>query len=157
MKRKQAETPQEFYHRYLASAEWRRRRAERIAIDGGVCVVCKHDGAVYPIQVHHIHYGSLGDEDVLRDLITVCAKCHDLFTDDMRFNRYADRVHVMTSVDNEVFDRKDITHGLASSDIQIDVRRADARPQWPNRKPAQQVDEGHEIDLQQAQKNRRRL
>lgn len=148
MKRKQTETSQEFYRRYLASAEWRRRRADRIALDGGVCVVCKHDGSIYPLQVHHIHYASLGDENVLHDLMTVCSKCHDLFTDDMRFNRYADRIYVTANVDNEVFDRRDITHGLANSNLQIDVRRADARPQRADRKPAQQVGEGHEIDLQ---------
>lgn len=156
MKQRYAESPKDFYNRYLASAEWRKRRADRIAIDGGACVVCKHDGSIYPLQVHHIHYGSLGNEDVIHDLMTVCARCHDLFTDDMRLNRYADRVHITVNVETEVFDRKDITHGLANGDLQIDVRRADARSQWADRKPAQQMGQGYEIDLQQAQENRRR-
>ena len=120
MKQLPHETRGQFYNRYMASKEWRRKRAERIAIDEGRCVVCKEDGSTYHLEVHHVHYFSFGNEDALHDLMTVCVRCHDFFTDDQRYERNSRRVHITASVESEVLERKEITHGLEHSNLQVD-------------------------------------
>lgn len=61
------------YYAYLASAEWRRKREQRILLDGGVCTQC---GSMHNLQVHHLSYEHLGTDAEIDDLITLCADCH---------------------------------------------------------------------------------
>lgn len=63
----------ESYYAYLETSEWRAKRAERIRIDGGICKIC---GDTNDLQVHHITYDNVRNEDIERDLITLCRKCH---------------------------------------------------------------------------------
>ena len=49
------------------------KRNERLKIDGYKCARC---GFTRALEVHHINYERFGDEDVGRDLITLCKKCH---------------------------------------------------------------------------------
>lgn len=65
------------YHIYLDSIAWRKKSAERKKIDGDRCQhprvrLCFNGG----LQVHHLHYRNIGDEDVENDLITLCETCH---------------------------------------------------------------------------------
>jgi hypothetical protein len=62
------------YHGYILSPAWRLKRAARLKRDGGRCVVCGDRAA----NVHHLTYERLGDEDVRRDLVSVCRRCHGL-------------------------------------------------------------------------------
>lgn len=66
----------EEYMDYLASHEWAKKRLERIGIDGFRCCVCISGETDYPLEVHHLTYDNIGDEDVENDLITLCSACH---------------------------------------------------------------------------------
>ena len=61
------------YLTYMNSEQWRYTRQKRIDLDGGRCVMC---GAWTALEVHHLHYKNLGHENIVKDLVTVCADCH---------------------------------------------------------------------------------
>lgn len=64
------------YKDYMRSNEWKVKKRERIAIDQG-CVMCGRPlDKIRSIQVHHITYQRLGNENVLTDLCTLCGSCH---------------------------------------------------------------------------------
>lgn len=66
----------EFYKSYMQSEQWQQKKAERIDIDKG-CVMCKRPlERIRKINVHHVTYERLGDENVLTDLCTLCGSCH---------------------------------------------------------------------------------
>ena len=72
-----------WYGEYLESRAWRIKRAERIAFDGGKCVLFQTtDG----LQVHHMTYDDVGHESVddLRTLCVACHKDHHDYLDKMR-------------------------------------------------------------------------
>lgn len=58
---------------YYQSSKWAEKRNARLKIDGFKCAKC---GFTRALEVHHINYERFGDEDVSRDLITLCKKCH---------------------------------------------------------------------------------
>lgn len=60
------------YHEYLLSPEWRIRRANILARDGGICRICIEAEAR---QVHHLTYDRVGEE-LDEDLVSVCFNCH---------------------------------------------------------------------------------
>ena len=67
----------ELYALYIKSYAWKSKKKQRKLIDGNRCANF-HLLAVYDnLQVHHLTYKRLGDEDVKRDLITLCRKCHN--------------------------------------------------------------------------------
>ena len=59
---------------YYNSSSWANKRSKRLKIDGFKCAKC---GFTRALEVHHINYERLGHEDVSRDLITLCKKCHN--------------------------------------------------------------------------------
>lgn len=63
----------EDYRQYLTTETWAKKRAERLAIDGGVCQACLVQPAT---EVHHLNYFNIGHEDPLTDLVSVCHPCH---------------------------------------------------------------------------------
>lgn len=66
----------EFYKKYMKSPEWEQKKQERIAIDN-CCVMCQRPlNKIRSLQVHHITYARLGNENVLTDLVTLCGTCH---------------------------------------------------------------------------------
>lgn len=66
----------EFYKKYMKSDKWQSKKQERIAIDKG-CVMCGRTlEQIKSIQVHHITYKNLGNENVLEDICTLCGSCH---------------------------------------------------------------------------------
>lgn len=58
---------------YYKSVAWAFKRNERLKIDGFKCAKC---GFTRALEVHHINYERVFHEDVSRDLITLCKKCH---------------------------------------------------------------------------------
>ena len=58
---------------YYKSAKWAEKRTARLKLDGFKCAKC---GFTRALEIHHINYERFGDEDVSRDLITLCKKCH---------------------------------------------------------------------------------
>lgn len=59
---------------YFASIAWRKKRDERLQLDGGKCVCCGE--ARTALQVHHKTETNFGDEDIVNDLETRCLSCH---------------------------------------------------------------------------------
>lgn len=61
------------YRQYIRSDEWEKKREERLKKDGYKCQEC---GTAKNLEVHHITYERLGNEDI-NDLITLCKECHE--------------------------------------------------------------------------------
>ena len=69
----------ERYESYMKSPEWENMKAKRREIDGNRCAMCGRPGSTckrMELQCHHITYERLGDEDVFKDLVTLCGSCH---------------------------------------------------------------------------------
>lgn len=60
------------YSEYLKSDYWKNKRRQVLQRDNYSCNEC---GVKSNLQVHHLDYDTIGDED-LEDLITLCRKCH---------------------------------------------------------------------------------
>lgn len=58
---------------YYKSQNWAIKRNKRLQVDGYKCAKC---GFTRSLEVHHINYERLFNEDVYSDLITLCKKCH---------------------------------------------------------------------------------
>ena len=78
------------YQEYMRSEEWQRKRKERWKIDGLCCVMCGKE-LRYPEggegwESHHLHYKTLGHENPITDLCTLCTNCHKMI------HSYYDRI-----------------------------------------------------------------
>lgn len=67
------DTLKERYHEYLKSAAWLEKREQRLKIDGHRCAMC---GAKHGLQVHHLTYEHLYQENAETELVTLCKRCH---------------------------------------------------------------------------------
>lgn len=67
-----------WYNQYLASPEWKQKRAAVIRRAQGVCEGC---GTGRASQVHHLTYKHVGNE-FLFELVAVCDACHQRLHDD---------------------------------------------------------------------------
>jgi 5-methylcytosine-specific restriction endonuclease McrA len=76
------------YIRYLHTTAWRDKRAQVLTRDRYQCRWC---GSVRRLQVHHKRYTNLGHEP-LRDLVTLCARCHGVADRLRRFRGSMGRV-----------------------------------------------------------------
>lgn len=63
------------YGEYLKSEQWQKVRSQRLKIDNYKCQRC---GNGDNLQVHHITYDNIFNEDVHNDLITLCWGCHQI-------------------------------------------------------------------------------
>ena len=68
------------YVRYMKSDQWRKKRLERLQLDDFTCCMCGRPAASckHGLQVHHISYKNLTNEDVYSDLVSLCPRCHIL-------------------------------------------------------------------------------
>ena len=64
------------YANYIQSNEWKKKRQERIDIDGGKCSRFHWLPMRKNLHVHHKNYKRLGCENVKIDLETLCCKHH---------------------------------------------------------------------------------
>lgn len=76
------------YRDHLTSEKWRKFTPHAIVAKGGKCEVC---GSFMGLQVHHLHYKSLGRE-MLCDVKVVCQLCHPQADADRRLQAYLDAV-----------------------------------------------------------------
>lgn len=76
------------YKRYLTSETWNELRKARFEIDGYECYACK---SPIDLQVHHLTYARLGNEDI-GDLLTLCKHCHE-------------RYHIIEKLSTEIRER----------------------------------------------------
>lgn len=67
------------YEEYIKSEAWGIKCEERKIIAKRRCEMCgKKEEDTKALQIHHITYKNLGNEDVLNDLICLCGRCHIL-------------------------------------------------------------------------------
>lgn len=73
------------YAAFLESDTWQTMRQKRLAIDNYKCQFCGSGGSTdNPLQIHHFGYkNACGSEDVFRDLVTACRRCHTLIHNGM--------------------------------------------------------------------------
>lgn len=62
------------YTAYLVSDTWYRKRKEAMQRDGWKCQICE---SKKDLQVHHMSYEHLGEDEEINDLITLCRSCHE--------------------------------------------------------------------------------
>lgn len=62
------------YKEYLKTDIWDKKRKARLKIDGHCCQMC---GSRYCLEVHHLTYRNKGHENIWKDLVTLCAGCHE--------------------------------------------------------------------------------
>lgn len=74
------------YKEYIKSDMWKQKCKQRLEIAGHKCEMCgRLETQSKALQIHHISYKRLFDEDVGNDLICLCGGCHILI------HRYYDR------------------------------------------------------------------
>lgn len=61
------------YINYIRSPAWNAKRKQRLEIDNHKCQMC---GTSEELQIHHITYDRLGNEDIHKDIVTLCKSCH---------------------------------------------------------------------------------
>ena len=61
------------YHRYLKSDQWRDKREQAFRIHGRRCNAC---GSRKRLEINHLHYKTLFNEDPATDLEVLCSPCH---------------------------------------------------------------------------------
>lgn len=65
------------YREYLQGREWADKAKERLRIDGYKCVVCGSCGVPgNELQIHHLTYARIYEENIYTDLATLCRTCH---------------------------------------------------------------------------------
>ena len=64
------------YTEYLQSGEWARKKQLRLEIDEHRCRMCGKTDREVPLECHHINYRSFFNEDLYKDLISLCPECH---------------------------------------------------------------------------------
>lgn len=84
------------YLDYIKSDAWKERAAKRKDLDGNRCARC---GAKERLHTHHINYRNFRNEDVEKDLITLCADCHEYVHQNK--NALQNRRHSFLSLTNE--------------------------------------------------------
>lgn len=63
------------YREYLKSDHWKEIREKRIKLDNHRYYLC---GKASGLNVHHLRYDVLWNEDVRNDLVSLCYKCHSM-------------------------------------------------------------------------------
>lgn len=143
------------YRKYIASADWKAKRAQRLEIDGHRCAVCKHDGSEYRLEVHHLHYKSLGNEDALYDLLTACSRCHETLQNIELLHRYEQRKHISSFVDVPIFARMENHYGMANTEVPVDFVRPSTDAQRASSRSNEQMGTFDQNDYIKEGKDRR--
>jgi len=75
---RQEETDQK-YIEYLHSESWKMKARARLEIDNYTCQGCGSKGSsLNPLQVHHMTYHNIYNENEFTDLVVCCRSCHAL-------------------------------------------------------------------------------
>ena len=65
------------YQEYLNTDHWKEKRQEALEEYGYSCVLC---GSGPNLEVHHRNYFNLWRENITKDLIVLCDKCHEKYS-----------------------------------------------------------------------------
>lgn len=67
------------YHEYLQSKAWKEKAYKRMVIDGFECQACGCRGSRNnELEVHHLSYSDIGNEDIFTQTVTLCHVCHKM-------------------------------------------------------------------------------
>jgi hypothetical protein len=83
---------------------WDKLRKLIIKRDHQTCLRCDKRGRIRDLTVHHVIPRSEGGLDVLSNLITLCAKCHDY----VELNDLRNRASIIGSYDSTIIETKTI-------------------------------------------------
>ncbi len=116
------------YENYLKSDAWRRKREQRFHIDGYRWVMC---GAKHSLQAHHLTYNRIYHEDVRKDLVTLCKRCHNdvhgFLSDDKKYYpkqmAYENALHDILKLHNRYERTKYYNQFRAKADQIIEANR----------------------------------
>ena len=64
--------PDKEYKEYLLSSKWKKKRKEAMELFGS-CVLCNSNKE---LEVHHRTYKNFKNEDIPKDLVVLCSRCH---------------------------------------------------------------------------------
>jgi len=64
----------ESYRAYLRSPKWKEKRKELLEEANYECEDC---GSKKNLQVHHLNYDNLGEEELGEDVEVLCKDCHE--------------------------------------------------------------------------------
>jgi hypothetical protein len=144
------------YETYIASEDWAVKRKARLELDGNRCRLCDEDSSRFRLEVHHrpSSYKKIPNESIEDDLITVCARCHELITSSIREDRYGRREIEITTIETSIQIRREIKHGMENSIIQVDFIGSADNAQRADSRPAKQVVESDQTDFIKARKDR---
>lgn len=88
-----------YKRRYLQSTSWSVLRNYRLDKDNHKCAHCD---STQQLNVHHITYNNLGNEDPDKDLITLCQQCHNKLHNIAGYDRKGHYpVSILTRFNNE--------------------------------------------------------
>ena len=96
------------YKQYLQSPKWQEKRSERLKLDNYKCQRC---GRPFDLEIHHITYRNIFDEDVSSDLITLCNKCHRKIEDEKKTFEPLDYNDQIVGMYIEKYKCKDVVFG----------------------------------------------
>jgi len=98
----------EAYRIYIRSTTWKKLRDKRIEIDEYKCRLCNSDKR---LEVHHRRYPIIFGYENLEDLTTLCHRCHRIFTNIERRDKYLKR-----RIETENVKRLSIPFKIANND-----------------------------------------
>ena len=144
------------YYDYINSSEWRKKRKERLELDGQRCRLCDSEER---LEVHHrpSSYSKIPNESVKDDLITICKHCHDLVTNKIRKTRYMKRTIEPKKMEKARVSRKELSYGLANIEIPTEIRLSNDPTQRTNGGSNKQICTINEGDYIQTKQDRRGL
>ena len=64
-----------YYKSYTKSEHWKILNEQAQEVYDNKCALCSKDGRV----IHHRSYEHLGEEKIIRDIVLLCNRCHNLF------------------------------------------------------------------------------
>jgi len=93
------------YKQYLLSKEWKQKRIGILKTRSS-CECCKSQKI---LQIHHLHYRNIFCEDLDKDLVVLCKKCHEMVHKwyDNRKDKYRSLEEVTKDIIQNYWIRKD--------------------------------------------------
>ena len=75
------------YKSYLTTKHWKeiKRECKEIGLFEK-CIICGKKSR----DIHHLNYKNLFNEDILKDLVPLCGKCHKMVHEKMKAQEYKD-------------------------------------------------------------------
>jgi hypothetical protein len=140
------------YQERMQLPDWPIKRGLRLDIDEHECRLC---GSTENLQVHHKprSYADMPNENVQRDLTTLCEACHDVITDRIRKVRYATRKPLV--LEPHISSTRNISNEQQLANIEVSPHRGMPHylPQRATLQPDEPILQSHQKNLRQEKEN----